>query len=614
MEKPFLIVRANSGQLEKLGGKARACEADFSTEEGCRKVSDRVASETDRLDVLVNNAGGPLFSGSARNAALIAYYSAAKGPSTSMAACSCDDFNTTAKDNALSETRQLKAYYGDLHTHCGISYGRGTIEETLTNARKCLDFCSVTGHGHWPDIPEANERTQPIVDFHQRGFARLQEQWPHVQEVTRSFCEDGVFVPFLGFEIHSCADGDYTVVYKDGEGDILRLSIPELKDKISQLRRDGIEILAFPHHIAYRRGYRGINWDTFSEEHFPVVEIISMQGCSETDESSRPFLGAMGPTDWECTMQAGLQRGHVFGVVGNTDHNFAHPGSHGHGLTGLWAPELTRDAVWDAIKARRTYALTGDRIALAFDINGHPMGSVLPPVDKRNIAVDISAGGAIDYVDIVKNNRLLRRFSQCDFPQESPGDVIRTKLYLELGWGHFYDIRQWDVDFGISEGRIIGIEPRFCQPSIVNALEDRCEGKQYLDSHWEAIHEQNVHFDTQTRGNPNYWTRITQGMVLEVEMPRSAEVLLSINGTPERVPLARLLQGAKTGSDIQQLESPAWRLHRVPLACEYRWNIAFEDNAAEPPQSESERDFYYVRVRQTNDQWAWSSPIHIGCR
>ena len=34
----------------------------------------------------------------------------------------------------------LSAYYGDLHNHCAISYGHGSLEEALRNARAQLDF------------------------------------------------------------------------------------------------------------------------------------------------------------------------------------------------------------------------------------------------------------------------------------------------------------------------------------------------------------------------------------------------------------------------------------------------------------------------------------------
>ena len=42
----------------KNGGKAILIQADLSTEQGCRQLMQEVSAKTDKLDVLVNNAGG----------------------------------------------------------------------------------------------------------------------------------------------------------------------------------------------------------------------------------------------------------------------------------------------------------------------------------------------------------------------------------------------------------------------------------------------------------------------------------------------------------------------------------------------------------------------------
>ena len=39
----------------------------------------------------------------------------------------------------------MSIYFGDLHNHCNMSYGFGTIENALIEAKQHLDFCSVTG-------------------------------------------------------------------------------------------------------------------------------------------------------------------------------------------------------------------------------------------------------------------------------------------------------------------------------------------------------------------------------------------------------------------------------------------------------------------------------------
>ena len=40
----------------------------------------------------------------------------------------------------------MKIYWGDLHNHCGITYGFGSLENAIQRARGRLDFCAFTGH------------------------------------------------------------------------------------------------------------------------------------------------------------------------------------------------------------------------------------------------------------------------------------------------------------------------------------------------------------------------------------------------------------------------------------------------------------------------------------
>ena len=77
-------------------------------------------------------------------------------------------------------------------------------------------------------------------------------------------------------------------------------------------------IICMPHHIGYKKGYRGINWDRFNETASPIVEIMSMHGASESRYATPAYLHTMGPVCGENTMQGGLARGFRFGVVGST--------------------------------------------------------------------------------------------------------------------------------------------------------------------------------------------------------------------------------------------------------------------------------------------------------
>jgi 3-oxoacyl-[acyl-carrier protein] reductase len=50
--------QATARAVAELGGEAVLLRADLSTEQGCRDLLSGVAARSDRLDVLVNNAGG----------------------------------------------------------------------------------------------------------------------------------------------------------------------------------------------------------------------------------------------------------------------------------------------------------------------------------------------------------------------------------------------------------------------------------------------------------------------------------------------------------------------------------------------------------------------------
>lgn len=504
----------------------------------------------------------------------------------------------------LDPYRHRELLFGDIHNHCGISYAHGSLEDALRNARQQLDFCSVTGHADWPDMPEPNERIQYIIDFHREGFARLKTRWGEMMNTLRAYNDESRFVVFPAFEIHSNADGDRTILYQQLDGEIVYGdSIADLHRRLAVLRDRGIEAIAFPHHLAYRRGTRGVNWDTFDPDWAPFVEIVSMHGCSEENENTRPFLHSMGGADWESTVQYGLAQGHVFGFAGNTDHHSAHPGSYGHGVTGLWATGRDRAAIWSALRERRMYALTGDRIRLEFALNDHHMGAVLASTPRRHLDICVEGAGPLDAVDIIKNNRLLRRFSQPDVA-ESPdaGHEIDTLVYLELGWGKRGEKFNWDVTLGLSAGTITRVEPRFRGREVVSPVEGGDEPN-FHESRWARISDREVTFQTTTRGNPNNSTNASQGICLAVRAPEDTAVVATLNGRRERLPLMRLMEGSRTG-DLDGTDSPAFRFHRAPRPHEFRWRFSVEDEG-------EGNDFYYARVRQKNDQWAWSSPIFL---
>ena len=207
-------------------------------------------------------------------------------------------------------------YWGDIHNHCGISYGYGTLESALVRAREQLDFCSVTGHAFWPDIPTDRSRYDYIIQFHTEGFRKLRAGWENVVETLESHNEPGRFVTFPSYEWHSREFGDHCVYFPGGGGPLIDApTIQELREKVKEFSG-----LVIPHHIGYLRGYRGLNWDHFDADVSPFVEIYSMHGCSESDAAPYPMLHRMGPREHRTSAEFGFRQLHQ--TVRFAQHNW----------------------------------------------------------------------------------------------------------------------------------------------------------------------------------------------------------------------------------------------------------------------------------------------------
>jgi hypothetical protein len=450
-------------------------------------------------------------------------------------------------------------------------------------------------------MPPRDGRLGYLVDYHQRGFDHLASVWDEVQEKTAAAHEDGRFVTFLSFEWHSMRHGDYCIYYDGPQGEIVRApDIASMRQAIDDVRARGGRAMMIPHHICYVPGFRGVHWPDFHPGYSPVVEIVSMHGCAEHDDAPRPYLHSMGPRDDRGSMRAGLAAGHRFGVIGSTDHHAAHPGSHDHGRLGVWAPELTRDGVWRAIEARRTWALTGDRIELAFALNGAPMGAEVSAARERALEVDVRGGGAIDYVEIVKNGVGVARRNGLG-PAPEAGATFRGKVALALGWGEPGEPTPWKARVEVRGGRLLGIEPRL-------RGEEGPESRFGFDGRFHAARVERsgdaLVLETRSWKNPTTRTDTTQSVAFEIEGDGATRLVGDVNGRKIDVGLADLRHGPRADM-LDGFVSPAWQLSRAVPEAEYAWRWSWEDVDEAPGH-------YYVRVRQKNDQWAWSSPVFVG--
>lgn len=496
----------------------------------------------------------------------------------------------------------MNLYWGDIHSHCGISYGYGGLENALAAARSQLDFCSIVGHATWHDMPARTKRLEYTLDFHERGFRKLAESWDKVCQTIEAANHPHQLVTFHGYETHSFKYGDYHLLSTSADLPIVETGSPV--DLVTRLAPRSV--IAVPHHIAYVKGYRGINWQAFSSEISPVVEVYSQHGSAMNDQGPYPYLHAMGPRDSRNTVRGGMRLGYRFGFVASTDNHAGYPGSYGDGRMAVYAAEKTRQAIWDGILARRTYAVTGDRIVARFQVNGAEIGSEIEGHGPQQVELELSAWDALDKIIVYKN--LTPWKVVCGESIATPLALQQhLKIRIEMGWGEAIEGFSWHGDLSISDGTLTSVETCFRGRALltppsdmtddpnINAMQNRIVQQTTTGLEWECVSFKN----TSTR-HPQ-----TAAIILEIEGDRQTVLDIHLNGKRVTVSVGELLTGSQ-GAHLGGYKSEAFLVHRAIPDTQYRFREQWNDNSRE-----AACDIYDVEIRQTNGQCAWLSPVFV---
>ena len=293
---------------------------------------------------------------------------------------------------------QYQIYWGDMHGHTAHSDGKGSLDDYFTHACDVakLDFVVVSDH----DFGNAAPWKLPL------------ETWTLTQDKVDQYTKDGKFVAIAGYEWTSQSrywtpeeplfQGpvkyyNHKNVYFPTRVDYLFSARDAAYNSPSLLAETVLKLgglIQNNHPTADTEGRDQFDYD-------PRYSSVIVN--SEIWPDTMQYQGKTYNVNMERTLREFLNRGGKTGFVASTD---THEGKTA-AKTAVIATELTRPAIFDALRHRRNYAVFNARIVLDFKINDHFMGEEIEIDGKPRIFAEVKGTANIDEVVIVRDGAVI---------------------------------------------------------------------------------------------------------------------------------------------------------------------------------------------------------------
>ncbi len=173
------------------------------------------------------------------------------------------------------------------------------------------------------------------------------------------------------------------------------------------LTEKNIECVTIPHHTADDVHY--IDWSVHNPEYVTAVEIFQCRGNSEHPACPREKnLSRHNVTHYKRTFvdYALRDKKYKMGFIASGDHN-----SMGIGLAALWVKEVSRAGILEALKNRRTFATTGDKIFMDVRINGATVGESVKTDKAPELNFSIESQSVLDKVEVLRNSKVIHEYA-----------------------------------------------------------------------------------------------------------------------------------------------------------------------------------------------------------
>jgi hypothetical protein len=456
----------------------------------------------------------------------------------------------------MEKEPELSLYWGDAHGQTKETVGTGSVPEYLSFVRDvaALDFTGWQGNDFQITIP----------------------LWEHVKKLIKKYNDPGKFVTFLGYEWSGLTPGggDHNIYFLGDDEQIHRSDhwlIPNKVDEdtdrypISELWdtfRGRKDVLAIPH-VGGRYG----NFDFYDPEFIPVIEVHSNHGT------------------FEWFLLEAMKRRMKVGFIAASDDHSSRPGltypSGGMttrgGYTGVYAKELTREALWEAIWERRVYGTTSERIIVHVESDGHLMGDEYTGSKVPEIKVRIHGTTPIQEVEVYNWDKQVHKHpfaepkneSEKLFKVEWSGAKVRSRPKVVT----------WDGGLVVKDGKI----------------------KEYTEFAFDYPHQgvEQVS-DTELK-----WVSTTggdsDGVLLRLDYTEKTEIKfnsgpVSFSFKPSEIGFEPIVIDA---GGLNQKTKVSTVTDQQPETLEFTYT----------PESEKGSNAYWFRIVQADGSMAWTSPV-----
>lgn len=462
-----------------------------------------------------------------------------------------------------------RRYWGDLHAQTDSTVGTGSEDEYFTFGRDqaFLDFISHQGN----------------------DFQLTADDWSRLKAVMNTFHKDHSYVVIHGYEwsANTPAGGDRNVFFLDDDPPIFRSSHWQVAEEPCTENSPAHPATALfervkKHGNAFTCAHVGGRYADitryFDQDVCPLVEVISCWGI------------------FEWLLRDAIKHNYVVGVMANSDGHKGRPGSEGPGaghfgifggLTCVLTPELTRRAVFDALKNRRCYGTTGPRIAIDLSVNGKPMGWVGSLPEPAVLKATVQGTHPIEKIEVFRGLEVAKTFWNPAFTQ--PGDCPRIRI-LWKGARHRGRGRRitWDGSISIQGSTILSAHTvAFDSPG--DGITSRTESQ--------------VTFRSQTTGD-------SDGIELEIAPGSAATLTLETAEGKWSVT-----------TDDPALNHPQGRIHALgSLERQVTFQRYPDPDRMSPEaihvelpldQATAPHTPWYIKVTQCDGHLAWTSPVYL---